>query len=298
MIHPTLLILAAGMGSRYGGLKLTEPVGPGGESIMDYSIFDARRAGFGRIILVIRSGIEQQIKERIGERFEKHVSVEYLFQEVNKLPHGFHAPAGRTRPWGTTHAILMATGVIHEPFGVINADDFYGVECYRALDRHLQSGTGDFASVGFTLRNTLSEYGSVARGICQVDPNGFLENIQELKRIERDGGHAKDVDAEGRETRLTGNEMVSMNMWGFTPEVFPLLNEHFQKFLFQDQGDLDTECFIPNTINEILLAGQARVRVLRCEESWFGITYREDNSLAAEKIRRLIEAGHYPKKLW
>jgi NDP-sugar pyrophosphorylase family protein len=298
MVHPTLLILAAGMGSRYGGLKLIEPVGPGGESIMDYSIFDAQRAGFGRVIMVIRRGIEQQIKERIGSRFEKHLSVEYVFQEVNKLPPGFRPSVGRTRPWGTTHAILMAAGAIHEPFGVINVDDFYGAESYRALVRHLQAGTGDFATVGLTLRNTLSEFGTVARGVCRVDQNGYLENVLELKRIERDGGHARDVDSEGRETKLTGSEIVSMNMWGFTPEVFPLLDEHFQSFLHMNQDDLDAECFVPNTVNAILVAGQARVKVLRCEESWFGITYREDQSHAAEKIRRLIEAGLYPKKLW
>lgn len=298
MVNPTLLILAAGMGSRYGGLKLTEPVGPGGESIMDYSIFDARRAGFGRILMVIRKGIEQQIKERIGSRYEKHLSVEYIFQEVNKLPPGFRAPTGRTRPWGTTHAILMAAGAIHEPFGVINVDDFYGAECYRALVRHLQAGTGDYATVGLTLRNTLSEFGTVARGICKVNQHGFLENVLELKRIEREGGHAKDIDAEGQETRLTGDEIASMNMWGFTPAVFPQLDEHFQKFLHLHPGDLDDECFIPNAVNEIVVAGQARVKVLRCDEAWFGITYREDNSHAAEKIRRLIEAGQYPKKLW
>lgn len=298
MVNPTLLILAAGMGSRYGGLKLIEPVGPGGESIMDYSIFDARRAGFGRVVLVIRRGIEQQIKERIGSRFEKHLSVEYVFQEINKLPAGFRPPVGRTRPWGTTHAILMAAGAIHEPFGVINVDDFYGAESYKVLGRHLQSGTGKFATVGHTLRNTLSEFGTVARGVCRVDQNGFLANVLELKNIEREGGHAKDIDAQGRQTVLTGNEIVSMNMWGFTPEVFPLLDEHFQKFLHQEPDGLETECAIPNTINEIVVAGQAQVKVLRCEESWFGITYGEDHSHAAEKIRRLIEAGHYPKKLW
>ncbi len=298
MANPTLLVLAAGMGSRYGGLKLIEPVGPGGEAIMDYSIYDARRAGFGRVIFVIRRNIEQQIKERIGARFEKRLAVEYVYQELPKLPGGFHVPAGRTRPWGTTHAILMAAGAVNEPFAVINVDDFYGAESYRALARHLQSGTSDYATVGLVLRNTLSDFGAVARGVCQVDGNGYLENILEVKCIERDGGHARYTDAAGRETRLTGDEIVSMNMWGFTPQVFAQLDEHFQKFLQLNGSDLEAECYIPSTVNELLVAGQARVRVLRCVDSWFGVTYREDHSWAVESIRRLIEAGYYPKKLW
>ena len=298
MSNPTLLVLAAGMGSRYGGLKLIEPVGPGGEAIIDYSIYDARRAGFGRFVFVIRRDIEQQIKERISARFEKHLAVEYVFQEINKLPPGFRVPAGRVRPWGTTHAILMAAGAIHEPFAVINVDDFYGAESFRVLARHLQSGTADYATVGLVLRNTLSEFGMVARGICQVDGNGYLQGILELKNIEREGGHAKDIDAEGRETRLTGNEIVSMNMWGFTPQVFPHLSEQFENFLEVHGRSLEAECFIPNTVNNLLSAGQARVKVLRCADSWFGVTYREDHSRAVESVRHLIEAGHYPKKLW
>ena len=298
MQSPTLLVLAAGMGSRYGGLKLIEPVGPGGEAILDYSIYDARRAGFGRIVLVIRKGIELQIKERISARFEKHLSVEYVFQEVNRLPPGFHLPAGRVRPWGTTHAILMAAGAIHEPFAVINVDDFYGAESYRTLANHLQSNTTDYATIGLVLRNTLSEFGTVARGVCEVDSNGYLQGILELKNIEREGGHAKDIDAEGRETKLTGNETVSMNMWGFTPEVFPQLGEQFENFLEVHGTSLEAECFVPNTVNNLLSTRQARVRVLRCADSWFGVTYREDHSRAVERIRHLVEAGHYPKKLW
>ena len=298
MVSPTLLVLAAGMGSRYGGLKMIEPVGPGGEAILDYSIYDARRAGFGRVVLVIRKGIELQIKERISARFEKHLSVEYVFQEVNKLPPGFHAPVGRVRPWGTTQAILMAAAAIHEPFAVINVDDFYGTESYRALAHHLQSGTPDYATVGLVLRNTLSEFGTVARGVCDVDSNGYLQSILELKNIEREGGHAKDIDAEGRETKLTGSETVSMNMWGFTPEVFPQLAEQFEHFLEVHGTGLEAECFIPNTVNNLISTGQARVKILRCADSWFGVTYREDHSRAVDRIRHLIEAGHYPKKLW
>jgi NDP-sugar pyrophosphorylase family protein len=298
MVSPTLLILAAGMGSRFGGLKLIEQVGPGGESILDFSIFDARRAGFGKVVFVIRRDLEQRIKEIVGARIAKHLAVEYVFQELAKLPAGFQVPAGRTKPWGTTHAILMAAGAIREPFAAINADDFYGAESYRAMAHHLQSGTADYAMAGFVLRNTLTEFGAVARGVCQVNGDGFLENIVELKSIERDGGHVVNTDAAGQETRLAGDEIVSMNMWGFTPQVFGQLRERFQKFLQLNGTDLDAECYIPNTVNELLVAGQARVRVLRCGDSWFGLTYREDHSRAVESIRRLTVAGYYPRRLW
>jgi NDP-sugar pyrophosphorylase family protein len=298
MVSPTLLILAAGMGSRYGEQKLIEPVGPDGETIMDFSIYDARRAGFGRIVLVIRREIEHRAKEIVNARIGKHLKVEYVYQDLAQLPPGFQAPAGRAKPWGTTHAILTASSTIHEPFAVINVDDFYGAESYHALAHHLQSGTTDYAMAGFVLRNTLSDFGAVARGVCQVDGNGFLENIVELKSIEREGGHATDIDTEGQETRLTGNEVVSMNMWGFTPHVFGQLHEHFQRFLEVNGRDLEAECFIPSTVNEMLMAGQVRVKVLRCADTWFGLTYREDHPRAVESIRRLIEDGNYPKRLW
>jgi NDP-sugar pyrophosphorylase family protein len=298
MVSPTLLILAAGMGGRYGGLKLTEPVGPGGETIVDYSIYDARRAGFGRIVFVIRRDIEQQVKEMAGARFGRHLAVEYVYQELAKLPPGFHVPAGRTKPWGTTHAILMAASTIREPFAVMNVDDFYGPESYRALVHHLQAGTTDYAMVGYVLRNTLSDFGVVARAVCQVSSDGFLEKIVELKGIEREGGHARNTEAADGEARLTGNEIVSMNMWGFTPQAFDQLREHFQKFLQLHGADPEAECFIPNTVNEMLVAREARIKVLRSSDSWFGVTYREDHPRAVESIRHLIEAGYYPKKLW
>jgi hypothetical protein len=298
MVTPTLLVLAAGTGSRYGGLKQFDPVGPDGETIADYSIYDAHRAGFGRVVFVIRPDHELVFKQVVGGRFGNRIAAEYVFQTLGKLLPGIPVPPGRTKPWGTTHAILMAANNIHEPFAVINSEDFYGAESFRALARHLQSGTTDYAMVGFVLRNTLSEFGAVARGVCQVDDKGFLENIVELKSIERDGGHATNTDAEGRETRLTGNEVVSMNMWGFTPQVFGQLHERFQEFLQLNGTDLAAECYIPSTVNELLVAGQARVKVLRTLDSWFGVTYREDHPRAVESIRRLIEAGHYPKKLW
>jgi UTP-glucose-1-phosphate uridylyltransferase len=286
------------MGSRYGGLKELDPVGPDGESILDYSIHDAHHAGFGKVVFVIRKEIEEPFKRRVGPRFEKRIAVEYVFQELGKLLPGFSAPAGRTAPWGTTHAILMAANSIHEPFAVINCHDFYGADSYRALARHFQSGTEDYAMVGYVLRKTLSEFGVVARGICQADDKGFLQKIVELKNIERAGGHATNTDADGVETRLAGDEVVSMNMWGFTPRVFPQLHQHFQKFLQQSGADLQAECYIPDTVNELLVEGETRVKVLRAQDTCFGITYREDHPRAVEAIRRLIEAGNYPKRLW
>ena len=298
MVNPTLLVLAAGMGSRYSGLKQFDPVGPDGATIMDYSIYDAHRAGFGKVVFVIRPDNEQLFKQMVGARLGKRIAVEYVFQALGKLLPGLPVPAGRTKPWGSTHAILMAANTIHEPFAVINSDDFYGAESYRSLAHHLQSGTTDYAMVGFVLRNTLSEFGAVARGVCQVNGKGFLENIVELKNIERDGGHASNTDAAGRGTRLAGDEVVSMNMWGFTPQVFGQLHERFQKFIQLNGTDLEAECYIPSTVNELLVAGQVRVKVLRTLDSWFSVTYREDHPRAVESIRRLIEAGYYPKRLW
>lgn len=298
MINPTLLVLAAGMGSRYGGLKQLEPVGPQDETIMDYSIFDARRAGFGKIVFVIRKEIEDQFKRTIGAQFEKRIAVEYVFQEIGKLIPGFSVPAGRTKPWGTTHALLMASNTIHEPFGVINADDFYGAASYRALAQHLLTGTSDYAMVGFVLRNTLSEFGSVARGVCHVGDDGWLKDITELKSIEREGSHITNIDAEGQETVLNGGEIVSMNMWGFTPQIFGQLHDQFQRFLKRYGDDQKAECYLPSTVNTLIRSGVARVKVLRSGDAWFGVTYKEDHPRVVQSIGRLIEAGTYPRALW
>src|SRR5258707_1170350 len=201
---PALVVLAAGMGNRYGGLKQIDPVGPGGETIIDYSIYDALRAGFGKVVFVIRKDIEQAFKQAVGSQFERHIAVEYVFQELDKLPQGFSVPIGRTRPWGTLHAVLMAHKTINEPFAVINADDFYGSEGYRVLEQHLQSGNADYAMVGFLLRNTLSDFGSVSRGVCRVDGDDFLQGVVELTNIERDGAHARNTDSSGRISTLSG----------------------------------------------------------------------------------------------
>ena len=298
MAKPTLLVLAAGMGSRYGGLKQIDPVGPHGETIIDYSIFDAMRAGFGKLVFVIRKDIEQQFREIVGTRFEKRIAVEYAFQELDKLPSGFTVPAGRTKPWGTTHAILMADKVVNEPFAAINADDFYGQNAYKVLAQHLTSGTADYAMVGFILKNTLSDFGSVARGVSRVDANNYLTNIVEMMKIERDGTGAKNTDADGKITKLSGDEAVSMNFWGFTQALFPQIKEEFDKFLKRAGGEQKSECYIPATVGDLVTSGRARVKVLRSPDSWFGVTYREDRPLVVESIRKLIAKGDYPEALW
>src|SRR3569833_1640428 len=272
MVSPTLLVLAAGLGSRYGGLKQLDPVGPDDETIMDYSIFAARRAGFEKVVFVIRKEIEDAFKRTIGARYERRVPVEYVFQEVGKLIPGFSVPEGRTKPWGTTHAILMAANAIHEPFAVINADDFYGAGSFRVLGDHLKSGSSDYAMVGFVQRNTLSEFGSVARGVCHVSEDGYLKDISELKSIEREGSVITNIDAEVQETVLNGGEMVSMNMWGFSPQIFGQLHEQFQRFLKRYGEDLKAECYIPSSLNSLIHAGAARVKVLRSGDAWFGVT--------------------------
>ena len=298
MTKPTLLVLAAGMGSRYGGLKQIDPVGPAGETIIDYSIYDALRASFGRLVFVIRHDIEQQFREVVGSRFEHRIAVDYVFQELDKLPAGHSLPAGRTKPWGTTHAILMAELTVKEPFAAINADDFYGRNAYSVMARHLTSSTTDYAMVGFTLKNTLSDHGSVARGVSRTNSEGYLTSIVEMLKIEREGTGAKDTDADGKITQLTGDEAVSMNFWGFTPALFPQLRVEFEKFLRKSGGELKSECYIPSTVGDLVTSGQAKVKVLRSPDSWFGVTYREDRPTVVESIRQLIAKGDYPEKLW
>jgi hypothetical protein len=298
MSKPTLLVLAAGMGSRYGGLKQIDPVGPAGETIIDYSIYDAMRAGFGKLVFVIRHDIEQQFREIVGARFEQRIAVEYVFQELDKLPPGHSLPAGRTKPWGTTHAILMAEEVIKEPFAAINADDFYGRNAYTVLAKHLTSGTPDYAMVGFVLKNTLSDNGSVARGVSRTDANHYLTSIVEMMKIERDGNGAKNTDADGKVIHLSGDEAVSMNFWGFTPALFPQLRAEFEKFLKRAGSEQKSECYIPSTVGDLVTSGQARVKVLRSPDSWFGVTYREDRPQVIESVRKLVAKGDYPESLW
>jgi NDP-sugar pyrophosphorylase family protein len=297
-VSPTLLVLAAGMGSRYGGLKQIDPVGPSGETIMDYSIYDALRAGFGKVVFIIRGDIEAAFRETIGARFAKHIAVDYVFQELDKLPAGFTPPEGRSKPWGTTQAVLMASQAIHEPFAVINADDFYGSDSYRALAGHLTSGSSDYAMVGFQLSKTLSDFGSVARGICQRNSESYLETVVEMTSIEGKDGAVANTDPSGKVTPLTGNELVSMNMWGLHPSVFPQLEGQFESFLKQSGSELKTESYLPSTVNALVQEGIARVKVLETASAWFGVTYREDRPTVVARIAQLVASGEYPESLW
>jgi UTP-glucose-1-phosphate uridylyltransferase len=294
----TLLLLAAGLGSRYGGLKQMDPIGPNGETFIDYSVYDALRSGFNKIVFVIRKDIEKPFRESIGARFEDRVAVEYAFQELDQLPRGLSVPAGRTKPWGTAQAVLSAAGVIHEPFVVINADDFYGAESYRLLSQHLTEQTGDYAMAGFILRNTLSEHGSVARGICTLSTEGLLQNVVEMTSIHRETDGIVNIPPEGIRTPLTGDEIVSMNIWGLTPRIFPQLEEYFQRFLEEHGSELRSECYLPSAINNLLQTGKARVRVLPTHASWLGVTYRDDRAHVLDGIADLIRAGDYPERLW
>jgi UTP-glucose-1-phosphate uridylyltransferase len=295
-MQPTLLVLAAGMGSRYGGLKQIDPVGPNGETIIDYSIYDAQRAGFGKVIFVIRRDIESQFREVVGARFETRLPVEYAFQELDKLPPGFTVPPGRTKPWGTGHAILMAEPLIHEPFAMINADDFYGADTFRVLAEHLRHtrpDSTDYSMVGFTLRNTLSDHGTVARGVCQVDSAGMLQQIVEMLKIEKTPTGARQGD-----TLLTGDEPVSMNFWGFTPQLFRQLHAELRRFLEAHGREEKSELLIPTVVNSLVSRREATCRVLRTTSSWFGVTYKEDRPIVIESVRQLIQRGEYPAKLW
>lgn len=301
-MKPTLLVLAAGMGSRYGGLKQIDPVGPSQEIIIDYSIFDAVRAGFGKVVFVIRKDIEETFKECVGSRFKGIIDVEYAYQELNELPAGFAVPEGREKPWGTGHAILMAADLIKEPFAVINADDFYGKSGYKLLADYLSQASdgamAEYCMCGFMLRNTLSEHGYVSRGICETDSEGYLQDVEEITRIEKDGDGAKYNAADKTEVRLTGNEFVSMNMWGFTPSIFERLKEQFVEFLQKNGSELKSEFFIPTVVNNLIKSGKTRVKVLESGDSWFGITYKEDKPAVVESVARLVEDKVYPNPLF
>lgn len=298
VIKPTLLVLAAGIGSRYGGLKQVDPLGPNGETIIDYSIYDALRAGFGKVVFVIRHEIERPFKELVGARFESRIPVEYVFQESTRLPGAYSAPPLRSKPWGTGHAVLVAAAAIREPFGVINADDFYGQTSFRLLAEHLQAGSPNYAMVGFVLRNTLSEFGAVARGVCTLGKDDFLQQVTELTRIEKAGDAAKNTDAGGQVMLLKTSEIVSMNMWGFTPTVFEHLEREMSAFLELHLHDEKAEFYLTTAINNLIAAGLVRIKVRRTPDSWVGVTFREDRPRVIESIRALVTSGQYPQKLW
>lgn len=283
-----LVILAAGMGIRFGGLKQVQPVGPAGELIIEYSAYDALRAGFGRLVLVIRKDIEADFRDAIGRRLEARMDVRYVFQETG---------AGRTKPWGTGHAVLAARDAVRGPFAVINADDFYGAAGYRTLTAHF-AASADYAMVGYPLKQTLSEFGTVSRGLCATDAAGRLRSITEITKIEQAGGGARYTDATGAVKNLSGDEIVSMNFWGFTPAVFPQLEKLFTDFQANHAGDPKAEFYLPTALSTLNERGEARVALLRSRDAWFGITYREDMAASRAAIGGLIQAGQYPAPLW
>jgi NDP-sugar pyrophosphorylase family protein len=295
-MKPTLVILAAGMGSRYGGLKQIDPVGPGGETIMDYSIHDAARAGFGKVVFVIRRGFAEVFKQQIGARAERRLAVGYAYQELADVPDWFTVPGERDKPWGTAHAILAARTMVDEPFAAINADDFYGREGFEMMARQLETTTSEFAMVGYVLRATLSDHGSVARGVCALAAGDYLETIVEHLAIERRGDAA--VDRRGGGDRpLTGDEIVSMNFWGFVPTLFDRLQLGFEEFLRGDGARPRSEFQLPTVVNRLIGEGTARVKVLRSPGAWFGVTYPQDKPRVMADIRALIAQGLYPASL-
>lgn len=291
-----LVILAAGMGSRFGGLKQVQPVGPHAELIIEYSIFDALRAGFDRLVLVIRRDIEADFRATIGRRLEARIAVDYVYQELDDVP-AAHRASGRSKPWGTGHAVLAARTAVRRPFAVINADDFYGAAGYRTLATHF-AASSDYALVGYPLRQTLSEHGTVSRGLCAIDGPGRLRSITELTKIEKAATGARYTDAAGVVQQLSGDETVSMNFWGFTPAVFPQLEQLFGEFLAARGADPKAEFYLPTALSDLNQRGAAQIALLRSEDAWFGITYREDLPTAASAVRELVAAGRYPAPLW
>lgn len=291
----TLVVLAAGMGSRYGGLKQMDPVGPNGETIIDYSIFDAIRGGFGKVIFVIRPDFAELFKREIGSRFEGKIQVEYAYQELSKLPSWFKAPAGRDKPWGTGHALLMAEALIQEPFAMVNADDFYGAQSYHVMAAYLATpGLANYAMVGYQLKSTLSEHGTVSRGICKMDASRRLLGVVETTKIEKTASGAKD-QVSG--TILSGEEIVSMNFFGFLPSVFGQLHSRFDAFLREEGQELKSEFYVPKLVDTLIQEGEASVQVLESKDAWFGITYKEDKALVMENIKALVAQGKYPSPM-
>lgn len=304
MTKPTLVVMAAGVGSRYGGLKQIDPVGPSGEMIIDYSIYDALKAGFGKVVFVIKEEIEEVFQEKIGKRIEKQLETVYVRQNIDDLPSGFTPPPDRKKPWGTAHAVMSCRHEVKTPFAVINADDFYGAASFRILYDHLKEaqdlhGVYQYCMVGFVLENTLTEHGHVARGVCTVDAEGYLVEIHERTRIEKFGAITKYTEDGANWTVIPKGSTVSMNTWGFTPSLFGELEARFPQFLTQNQTNLlKAEYFLPEIVGRLIAEKKARVKVLASPERWYGVTYQEDKPLVKQAIGDLIQRGVYPVNLW
>ena len=299
MQKPILVVLAAGMGSRYGGLKQVDPVGPSGEAILDYSVFDAVRGGFGKVVFVIRHDFEAEFKEKVGSRYEGLIPVEYAYQDITDLPQPWTVPEGRTKPWGTAHAVRAARNAVDAPFAVINADDFYGRDAFAKMGEYLSSAASmQFAMVGYRLDLTLSENGSVARGICKVSQDGVLEGVTEMTKLVRSGDVAENLEDPENPVKVALDERVSMNLWGFTKELFDELESRFPAWLKENGAKEKSEWYIPFVVDELIKEGKASCRVLPTESSWFGVTYREDKPFVTAEIQKLVSSGEYPENLF
>lgn len=303
-MKPTLVLLAAGMGSRYGGLKQLDGLGPNGETIMDYSIYDAIKAGFGKIVFVIRKDFEQEFREKVLSKYEGHIPAEVCYQSLDALPEGFTVPEGREKPWGTNHAVMMAKDLIHEPFCVINCDDFYNRDSFMVIGKFLadlpDNSTNTYAMVGFRVGNTLSENGTVARGVCSKDANDLLTTVVERTEIMRVDGKVSYKDENGAWVAIEDNTPVSMNMWGFTPDYFAHSDAYFKQFLSdpKNQANPKAEFFIPLMVNELVNNGTSTVKVLDTTSKWFGVTYSADRQATVDRIQALVNEGVYPNKLF
>ncbi len=300
-MKPTLFVLAAGMGSRYGGLKQLDGLGPNGETIMDYSVYDAIRAGFGKIVFVIRESFADDFEKAVLAKFKDKIDCEVCFQAIDKVPAGSTYNPERAKPWGTNHALLMGKDIIKEPFAVINADDFYGKESFQVLGDFLTSVANkenEYCMVGYHVGNTLSESGPVSRGVCETDENGFLTNVVERTNIEEESGQIVFKDEDDQDVIIAANTPVSMNMWGFTPDYFAYSEEIFKAFLATEGQELKSEFYIPTAVNELIVANRVTCRVLDTTSKWFGVTYAEDRPQVVLKINNLITIGEYPAKLF
>lgn len=284
----TLVVMAAGMGSRFGGLKQIEPVGPGGQAIIDFSVYDAKAAGFNKVVFIIKHEIEKEFKEIVGQRIEKMIDVDYAFQELDMLPDGFSCPADRAKPWGTAHAIYCARNVVNTPFAVINADDYYGKSAYQKMYNHLKEQKGDFCMVGFRLENTLTENGTVSRGICDVK-NGILKSVTERTKI-LDCKYTEDDETW---VELPPDSIVSMNMWGFTPEVFTYIENDLKEFFEEKINVPKVEYYLPTVVSNVIERGQKDVSVLVAEDRWYGVTYKEDKQGVVTALNEKINNGEY-----
>ena len=300
-MKPTLFILAAGMGSRYGGLKQLDGLGPSGETIMDYSVYDAVRAGFGKIVFVIRKSFEEDFRNIVLKKYEGIVPTEVVFQDITDIPEGFTFNPERSKPWGTNHAVLMGKDVIKEPFAVINADDFYGKESFEIMAEFLRNVTGktnEYSMLGYHVGNTLSESGTVARGVCEVDENGNLANVVERTSIIRKNGKIVFTGEDGNDVEIAEKTPVSMNFWGLTPDYFDYSEEEFKNFLKEHGNELKSEFFIPLVVNNLIVSGKSSCRVLDTPSGWFGVTYAEDRPEVVAKIQKLVDKGVYPSQLY